>query len=198
MAIPLTRSIAGTEVPAAGLWAFDAGHTEAAFAGTHLMINRVRGRFDRVTGWLDVAENPERSKGELVIDTRSLTSGFRDRDEHLKSGEWLDVDNHPRILYRSTGLEFVAGRVWRLAGDLTVKDITHPVEARATFGGGSVDPWGHEKIGFAVAAEMDRELWDLRWNLPLDAGGWVVSRRVWLTVNVEAVRADLAASGEAG
>ena len=187
---PLTRSAAGSEVPAAGLWKFDTGHTEAAFAGTHLMINMVRGRFDRVSGWLQVAERPEESRGELVIETASLSSGFRDRDEHLKGPDWLDVGRFPLITFRSTGLEHVSERTWRLEGDLTIKGIAHAVEARAAFGGGAVDPWGNEKIGFSVVAEIDRELWDLRWNLPLDSGGWVVSRRLWLTVHVEAVRAD--------
>jgi polyisoprenoid-binding protein YceI len=186
--VPLTWSAVGSEVPAAGTWKFDPGHTEAAFAGTHLMINTVRGRFDRVSGWLEVAEQPEESRGELVIETSSLSSGFRDRDEHLKSREWLDVEHFPQIAFRSTGLEFVTGRSWRLQGQLTIKGITQAIEARVTFGGGAVDPWGNEKIGFAVEAEIDRELWDLRWNLPLDKGGWVVSRRVWLSVNVEAVR----------
>ncbi len=185
---PLTWSTIGSEVPAAGIWKFDPGHTEAAFAGTHVMINTVRGRFDRVSGWLEVAEQPEESRGELVIETGSLVSGSGDRDEHLKSQEWLDVEHFPRIIFRSTGLDFVTGRSWRLQGELTIKGITHTIEARATFGGGAVDPWGNEKIGFAVEAEIDRELWDLHWNLPLDRGGWVVSRRVWLSVNVEAVR----------
>jgi polyisoprenoid-binding protein YceI len=123
-----------------GIWEFDPGHTEAAFAGTHLMINTVRGRFDRVSGWLEVADQPEESRGELVIETASLTSGSRDRDVHLKGRDWLDVERFPRITFRSTGLEFVTGRTWRLQGDLTIKDIAHPVEARATFGGGAVDP----------------------------------------------------------
>jgi polyisoprenoid-binding protein YceI len=185
---PLTRSVTGREVPATGLWKFDPGHTEAAFAGTHLMINTVRGRFDRVSGWLQVAERPEESRGELVIETASLSSGFRDRDEHLKSADWLDVERFPLITFRTTGLEFISGRTWRLQGELTIKDFRHAVDAQATFGGGAVDPWGNEKIGFSVVAEIDRELWDLRWNLQLDAGGWVVSRRVRLSVNVEAVR----------
>jgi polyisoprenoid-binding protein YceI len=184
----VTRSVAGTDVPEPGTWKFDAGHTAAEFVGTHLMINTVRGRFDRVSGWLEAAEKPEESRGELVIETASLSSGFRDRDEHLKSPDWLDVEHHPLIIFRSTGLEFVTGNTWRLHGELTIRGITHPVDAHATFGGGSVDPWGNEKIGFSVTAEIDRELWDLCWNLPLDMGGWVVSRRVWLTVNVEPVR----------
>jgi polyisoprenoid-binding protein YceI len=185
---PLTRSAVGSEVPAVGIWRFDPGHTEAAFAGTHLMINTVRGRFDRVSGWLEVAEQPEEARGELVIETASLVSGSADRDEHLKSQEWLDVERFPLITFRSTDLEFVTARSWRLKGELTIKGITQAIEARATFGGGAVDPWGNEKIGFQVEAEIDRELWDLRWNLPLGSGGWVVSRRVWLSVNVEAVR----------
>jgi polyisoprenoid-binding protein YceI len=184
----LTRSVAGTEVPTPGLWEFDPGHTEATFAGTHLMINTVRGRFDRVAGRLEVAEEPRESRGELLIETSSLTSGFQDRDEHLKGPEWLDVEHFPQISFRSTALDFVTASTWRLFGKLTIKGITHPIEARASFGGGFVDPWGNEKIGFAVAAEIDRELWNLRWNLPLDSGGWVVSRRVWLSVDVEAIR----------
>jgi polyisoprenoid-binding protein YceI len=87
-----------------------------------------------------VADQPEESRGELVIETASLTSGSRDRDLHLKGRDWLEVDRFPRITFWSTGLEFVTGRTWRLQGDLTIKDIAHPVEARATFGGGAVDP----------------------------------------------------------
>lgn len=196
VASPLTCSVAGTQVPTVGVWEFDPGHTEAAFAGTHLMMNTVRGRFEGVSGRLEVAERPEASWGELLIESSSLTSGFGDRDKHLKGPEWLDVERYPQITFRSRGLEFVTSGTWQLFGDLTIKGITHPIEARASFGGGFTDPWGNEKIGFAITAEIDREQWDLRWNLPLDSGGWVVSRRVWLNVDVEAVRRTRATTGE--
>src|SRR5207247_1073048 len=124
---PLTWSVVGSEVPAAGVWKFDPGHTEAAFAGRHLMTNTVWGRFGRVSGRLEVAEQPEESRGELVIETASLTSGSPDRDEHLKSRDWLDVEHFPWITFRSTGLEFITGRTWRLQGELTIKNIAHPI-----------------------------------------------------------------------
>ncbi|TMC78664.1 MAG: YceI family protein [Chloroflexi bacterium] len=183
----LVRVVNGRLVPAAGVWEFDPGHTEAAFEGRHLMVTRIRGRFTRIEGRLLMADLPEESVAELKIDSASVDSGFRDRDDHLKSSDWFDVERYPTIVFRSGELNHVTGNHWKAKGELTIKAITRPIELDVEFAGAVTDPWGNSKIGAVVTATVDRHAWDLRWNMPLDAGGVVVGTPIQLTVNVEAV-----------
>ena len=183
----LVRVVDGKLVPVPGVWEFDAGHTEVGFEGRHLKVNRVRGRFTRFSGRVVVAEVPEESTAQLEIDAASVESGFRDRDDHLRSGDWFDVERHPAISFLSDRLSHVSGSLWAAAGQLTVKGVTRPIELSVEFGGATTDPWGNGKIGAVVKAEVDREEWGLIWNMPLGAGGFVVDRTVWLRVDAEAV-----------
>jgi polyisoprenoid-binding protein YceI len=183
----LVRTVAGRQVAVSGTWDFDPGHTEITFEGRHLMVSRIRGRFDRFHGRLHVAEIPEESVAELVIEADSVASGFEDRDAHLRSPDWFDVERHPTITFRSIGLSHVDGDRWRAAGELTVRGVNRPIEVQAEFHGAVRDPWGGDRMGFVVTAEVDREAWGLTWNQRLDAGGVVVGRTVRLAANVEAV-----------
>jgi polyisoprenoid-binding protein YceI len=182
----LVRIVNGRLVPIPGVWEFDQGHSEVGFEGSHLVVTRVRGRFTKFSGRLIVAENPEDSAAELTVDAASVESGFRDRDEHLKSKDWFDVEQFPAIIFRSGKLTHAAGNHWVAAGDLTVKGSTKPIELDVEFAGAANDPWGQSKIGAIISAEVDRHDWNLTWNLPLEGGGVVVGRKVRLTVNVEA------------
>jgi polyisoprenoid-binding protein YceI len=134
-----------------------------------------------------VAEIPEESIAELDIDATSIDSGFKDRDEHLKSADWFDVERYPAISFRSGHISHVSGNRWKATGELTIKEISRPVDVDVEFAGAVSDPWGNSKIGAVVRAEVDREAWGLVWNLPLDAGGFVVSRAIQVTVDIEAV-----------
>ncbi|HEX7263373.1 MAG TPA: YceI family protein [Candidatus Dormibacteraeota bacterium] len=188
----LVRIEDGHLVPIPGVWEFDTGHTEVSFEGRHLKVNRVRGRFTRFSGRLIVTEIPEQSSAELDIQAGSLESGFTDRDGHLKSADWFDVERFPTISFRSSSIQHVSGNLWTASGSLTAKEITGTIEMSVEFGGATIDPWGNAKIGAIVKSQVDREAWGMKWNLPLDAGGFVVDRMVWLRVDVEAVFGPLA------
>lgn len=183
----LVRTVAGHPVPAPGVWRFDQGHAYVGFEGRHLMISRIRGHFSRFEGRLTVAEVPEESTVELVIDASSLESGFADRDLHLRGAEHFDVERFPTIAFRSTGLRYSGGSVWLATGELEVHGITRPVNLEVDFEGVSIDPWGSQKLGFSATTRVNREDYGMTWNLPLDGGGLVVSREVRLDIFVEAV-----------
>src|SRR5829696_5991276 len=126
IALTATRSIAGTELPAAGRWAIDPGHAEVAFVGRHFMLTKVRGRFTGVTGEVTVVERPEDSRLDVTIDMASVSSGDRQRDDHLRSADLFDVETHPLARYRSSAVSW-RGASGTVEGELTIKGITRPV-----------------------------------------------------------------------
>jgi polyisoprenoid-binding protein YceI len=186
-ATDLTRLVDGVRLPAAGRYDFDPGHTTVAFEGRHLLVNRVRGRFLDFTGALHVGDGAEDSYAELEIRAASLESGLKDRDDHLRGPDFLDIDRHPLITFRSSSIEHVEGDRWRAAGNLTIRGVTRTVELALEFGGGVRDPWGNKKIGFSVRTEFNREDFGLTWNMVLDGGGLVASKRIRVEIDVEAV-----------
>ena len=188
IATELTRLVDGVRVPAPGIYDFDPGHTTVAMEGRHLVVNRVRGRFLEFSGVLRVAEHPEDSEAELVIVASSLESGLKDRDDHLRSPDFLDVARYPRITFHSTSVAHLEEDRWRATGGLTIRDISRPVDLAIEFGGGVRDPWGNEKIGFSVRTEFNREDFGLTWNMLLEGGGLVASRRIRVEIDVEATR----------
>jgi polyisoprenoid-binding protein YceI len=184
----LTRVLGGVQVPAPGVYEFDPGHTTIEFEGRHLLINRVRGRFLDFAGLLQVGNAPEDSNAELTIQAASLDSGLRARDDHLRSPDFLDVERHPTITFRSTSIDHVEGDRWRATGDLTIRDVSRPVVLAVAFGGAARDPWGNEKIGFSVRMEFNREDFGLTWNMVLESGGLVAGKRIRVEIDVEATR----------
>jgi polyisoprenoid-binding protein YceI len=186
-ATELTRVIDGICLPARGTYDFDPGHTTVAFEGRHLLVNRVRGRFLDFTGALHVGEGPEDSYARLEIRAASLDSGLIDRDDHLRSADFLDVDRHPSITFHSTSIEHVEGDHWKAAGELTIRGVTRTVELAIDFGGGVRDPWGNEKIGFCIRTQFNREEFGLTWNMVLEGGGLLASKQIRIEIDVEAV-----------
>lgn len=184
----VTRTVAGREFPVPGAWQFDVGHSRVAFEGRHLMVAKVRGMFTEFSGVIQIAETPEESRAELTIAAASLESGFRDRDDHLRSADFLDVEHYPAITYRSTSLRHLSGAHWHAVGDLTIRDITRPVTLDIEFAGGLIDPWGNEKIGLSATAAINREDWGLTWNMALEAGGVVAGKTIKIEIDVEAIR----------
>jgi len=188
MATTFTREYQGVQVPQAGTYALDKGHTTIEFVGRHLMITKVRGRFTEFDGQLVVGETPEDSSVEVTIDTASVDTSDEKRDGHLRSGDFLDTENYPTIAFRSTNVEFGRGGSAKLTGDLTVKDVTRPVTIDVTFDGAQADPWGGQRLGFSAHTEIDREDWGLTWNVALETGGVLVGKKIRLEFNVEAVK----------
>lgn len=190
MAVPATTATtAAYSFPEAGTWIFDRDHTTVAFEARHLMVAKVHGVFRNFAGAVTIGATPESSSATLTIQVASVESGFADRDAHLRSADFFDVERHPEITVRAAGLRHIAGERWAATAALTVRGVTLPVELTIEFSGTVNDPWGNRKIGFSVAAEIDREAWGLTWNAALEAGGIVAGKKVRLAVDVEAVLA---------
>ena len=184
----LTRTIEGAIVPAAGAWTIDGSHTSAEFIVRHLMVAKVRGGFESVSGTIEVAEDPTASSVEVVIDTSSVATGDTERDGHLKSVDFFDIENHPEMRFVSTAVRS-SGSSWILDANLTIKDVTKPVTLEFEFVGLASDPWGNQKAAFSATTAINREDWDLSWNVPLEAGGVLVSKKVSIEIEMQAVPA---------
>jgi polyisoprenoid-binding protein YceI len=185
--VSVLRSRDDRLIPVAGVYELDAAHTSVEFVARHLMITKVRGRFSGVQGRITIAEDPESSHVEAEIETASLSTGNDDRDAHLRSGDFFDVEHFPTITFRSTAVRPAADGRWEVVGDLTVRDTTRPVTLQVEFDGADISPLGDERIGFSASTNVDREDFGLTWNMALETGGLLVGRTAHLELNVEAV-----------
>lgn len=179
-----TRIVDGREVPVAGKWVFDHDHTVLGFVARHMVFTKVRGRFNEFEGTMHIAERLENSYVELEIDALSLTTEVADRDAHLKSSDFLETEAHPKIIFRSTGIDLDA---MTLTGDLTIRGVTHPVTLDFTYEGMVPYPWGGDRAMFRAQTEVAREDWNVSWNVVLETGGWLVSKTVELEIEAQAV-----------
>jgi polyisoprenoid-binding protein YceI len=183
----LVRQVDGVEVPAAGTYVIDASHSEVGFAARHLMVSKVRGRFSDVQGTIVIAEDPLASSVEVTIGMASVDTRDAQRDAHLRSPDFFDVERYPTMTYRSTKV-IAAGRGrWQVDGHLTLNGVTHNVALDVSFEGAVTDPWGGVRAGFSARAEIDREEFGLSWNQVLEAGGVVVGRKVSIEIEAEAL-----------
>ena len=180
-------------IPVAGLYEIDGPHTSVEFVGRHLMITKVRGRFDDVRGGITISEDPEKSHVEVAIGAASLSSGNNDRDAHLKGEDFFDVDHYPTISFASTAVKALGGDRWELVGDLTVRGTTKPVTLQVDFEGGGASPMGDERIGFSAATDINREDFGLSWNVALETGGLLIGKTVRIELAVQAIAATKAA-----
>jgi polyisoprenoid-binding protein YceI len=181
---PIAPSI---QRPAAGVWTVDPGHTEVGFVGRHFGLTKVRGRFTGVDGTVTIGDDLTTSQVEVVIAMASVSSGDVARDDHLRSGDFFDVEHHPTATFRSTGL-VADGAQGSIAGELTIKDITRPLTLDVEYLGQATDPWGGERAVFSASATINREDWGLTWNMLLEAGGLLVSKEIRLEIESELVR----------
>jgi polyisoprenoid-binding protein YceI len=171
-----------------GVWNVDPSHSTVGFVARHLMISKVRGRFGSFSGTVTIAEDPLESTVEATVDLASIDTGDAGRDEHLRSADFFSVEPHPTMSFRSTALREDGDR-YVLAGDLTIRDVTRPVEFELDFEGVSQDPWGNTRAGFAAQAEVNRKDWGLEWNVALETGGVLVGDKVKVQLEIEAVKA---------
>src|SRR5215469_10060464 len=181
-----TRVLDGTELPVAGIWEIDPGHTEVAFIGRHFMLTKVRGRFTAMSGKIRIAEDPAETIAEVIIDMTSVDSGSEARDEHLRSADFFDAANHPTATFTGRAAQW-HGAHGQLAGELTIRDLARPVTLDVEFSGYAADPWGGHRAVFAAAGTVNREDWGLTWNMPLDNGGLLVSKEIRIEIEMEAV-----------
>jgi polyisoprenoid-binding protein YceI len=180
-----TRVYKGAVVPNPGVYDLDQAHTTVEFVARHLMITKVRGRFASFSGSINVAEVPEDSSVEVSIDAASIQTSQEQRDEHLRSADFFEVEKYPTLTFKSTSVA-LDGDSWNVTGDLTVRDVTRPVVLNVEFDGANTTPWGTQAIAFSASTEIDREDWGLTYNQALETGGVVVGKKVRIELNVEA------------
>ncbi len=174
------------QLPAAGVWELDPKHTTVEWVARHL-LTKVRGRFRTFTGAIEVAETPEASRVEVEIEAASIDSSTPDRDDHLRSPDFLDVERFPKLTFRSTRLVPTGERTFDLEGELTIKDVARPVTLKAEYLGLHDTPWGTKVAAFSAATEIDREDFGLTWNVAIESGGWLVGRDVRIELEIEAM-----------
>ena len=188
MSQALTRTSEQLEIPTAGTFVIDPAHTVVGATVRHLMVTKVRGKFADVSGSIEVAENPFDSTVEVVIKAASIDTGVADRDNHLRSADFLDVENYPELTFKSTRVVKQNGAEIVLAGDLTIRGVTRDVELEVEYHGIATSPWGQQVIGFSATTELDREDFGMTWNAALETGGVMVGKKLKVEIEVEAVR----------
>jgi polyisoprenoid-binding protein YceI len=182
-----TRVVEGRQIPPPGTWLIDPTHSDIQFTARHMMISKARGHFRSFSGTIHIDEVPENSFVAATIEAASIDTGDEDRDRHLRSPDFLDVERFPEIKFRSTSVRPGRGDRWDVTGDLTIRDVTRPVTLEVEYCGAQVDPWGNTRAGFLGATEINRDEFDITWNQMLETGGFVLGKGVKIDVDVEAV-----------
>jgi polyisoprenoid-binding protein YceI len=171
-------------------WNIDAAHSGINFSVRHMVVSKVRGRFAKYTGELRLDESDLTSSTLTVeIDATSIDTGVTQRDDHLRSEDFLDAQKYPVLRYESRRIEKVSDERYRVDGDLTIRGVTRNVRLDVEYGGRAVDPWGNERVGFTARAAIDRKDFGLAWNQVLEAGGVLVGERIDIDIELEAVKA---------
>lgn len=178
---------------ATSTWNIDPSHSLIEFAAKHMMITTVKGRLADARGTLTIDEaNPARSSARVEFDAKSLDTRAEQRDQHLRSGDFLDVEQFPTISFATRRIEGAAatpGAGFRVVGDLTIRGVTKEVVLDATYEGRGRDPWGGERVSFSADTKIDRREFGLVWNAALETGGVLVSNDIKIHIEVQAVRA---------
>ncbi len=171
-------------------WKLDPAHTIVEFSAKHLMITTVKGRIPDVKGTIYIDEkNPKNSSVEATLNAASLDTRTEQRDQHLRSADFLEVEKYPEIKFRSTRIQG-EGESFKVTGDLTIRDVTKPITLDVELEGRTKDPWGGERVGFSAKGKIDRRDFGLTWNQVLEAGGVVVGNDIKISLEVQAVKTD--------
>jgi polyisoprenoid-binding protein YceI len=170
----------------AGTWTIDPLHSEVGFSVRHMMVSKVRGKFTKFAGEIVTTENLLDSSVTAEIDLSSIETGSEQRDNHLRSPDFFDTANHPQMTYRSTGLR-ADGSDWVLDGELTLKGITRSVPLKLEVNGFGPDPYGGTRVGFTATGHLNRGDFGVTYNAAIEGGGVVVSDKVELHLEIEAV-----------
>ena len=186
----IPETLASTASPAgiSGNYVLDPAHTRIGFSARHAMVTKVRGAFHEFEGLAHVdADNPADSSVRVTIQSASLTTGNDQRDGHLRSADFFDVETYPEIRFVSTDVRR-DGTDWTITGDLTINEVTKPIAVAFEETGAATDPFGNERVGFEGSVAINRSDWGLKWNAALEAGGVLVSEKVTLEFDVSAIR----------
>ncbi len=173
-------------------WAIDPAHSQVEFTVKHMMITKVRGRFAGVKGEVHLDEDdPSNSRVDVEIDAASVDTRAEDRDTHLRSEDFLDVEEYPKLRFvskRVDGAALEPGTEFEIVGDLTIRGVTREVTLDAVFGGTNMDPWGGERAAFSAETTIDRRDFGLQWNQALETGGVLVGNRVKIDIEAQTVK----------
>jgi polyisoprenoid-binding protein YceI len=181
------REIDGVRLPQVGDWVIDPAHTSIEAVARHMVISKVRGRFEEFSGTIHIDEDPTKSWAEASIKASSINTNAPDRDGHLRSPDFLNADEYPELTFKSTKLSHKSGDRFEAVGDLTIRGETHPVTLDVEFGGVAADPFGQTKALFSASTKLERETWGMNWNQALETGGVLVSKSLDVEIEVQAV-----------
>ena len=187
-----TRELDGIAIPQKGTWVFDPAHTTVGFVARYLLVTKVRGRFEDVTGHIEVGEGPEDSRVEVTIPAKTITTSQPPRDEHLRSADFLDADSFPELTFISTKVTRTGERTLHVEGDLTIRDVTRPVTLKTEYLGPIDDPWGNTRVAFNAATKINREDWGITWNQVIETGGVLVGPEIDIEIEVQALQKEVA------
>jgi polyisoprenoid-binding protein YceI len=187
----MTADTTATTIPGyvAGTWTIDPIHSEVGFSVRHMMVSKVRGRFTNFTGQIVTGNDPLKSSATAEIDLKSITTGHDQRDEHLRSADFFEVETYPTMTYRSTGARFEDGN-YVLDGELTLKGVTRNVPLVLELNGFGPDNYGGTRAGFTASGEINRRDFNVNFSAPMQNGGAVVADKITLHLEVEAVLAS--------
>jgi polyisoprenoid-binding protein YceI len=182
------REYQGVSLPPVGTYQIDPSHTSVEFVARH-MLTKVRGRFTTFGGVVEVADAPEDSRVDVEVDTASVTTDNEQRDQHLHSSDFFEVDAHPKMTFRTTAFRPTGGTRFELEGDLSIKGTTKPVTLKGEFLGWGKDAWGNDRLFAEATTRVNREDWGLLWNMAVELTGFLVARDVDLEIQVQAAKA---------
>jgi polyisoprenoid-binding protein YceI len=168
-------------------WISDPAHSELVFKVKHLMISNVKGEFKNFSAEID-GEDFRTSAVSVNIDSSSIFTNNEDRDNHLRSADFFNSENHNEITFKSSSFKHESGQNYKLTGILTIKGVSKELVLNVEYGGINKDPWGNEKSGFSVSGKLNRKDWGLSWNAALEAGGVLVSEEVQITGEVQFIK----------
>lgn len=177
----------------------DTAHTNLLFSVKHLMVSTVRGTFPDVRGTLELDEDdPTAARGEIRIGAASIDTGFGARDDHLRSADFFDVERHPEIVVRPTAVRHVRGDRYIVTADVTIRDVTVPVDVEAEFLGFHLGVDGARRVGFSGRTRIDRKDWGLDWNMVIETGGFLVGDTISIEIDIAAEEATAPAAADEG
>jgi polyisoprenoid-binding protein YceI len=170
-----------------GTWDIDASHSTVGFSVRHMMVSKVRGYFREFTGEIVTAEDPAQSTVSANVDLGSIDTRQDQRDAHIRSADFFDVENHPHMVFRSTAVRVVDGADWFIDGELSIKGNTHPVTLELELNGFGPDAYGGTRAGFSAKTDISRSQFGVDISMPMDGGGVVVGDKVTVELEIEAV-----------
>jgi polyisoprenoid-binding protein YceI len=169
-----------------GTWHVDASHSDVAFSVRHMMVSKVKGKFTTFSATIITAENPTDSSVTAEIDLTSINTSNEQRDGHIKSADFFDVETYPTMTYRSTSVAPDGGD-WLVEGELSLHGVTKSVPLKLELNGFTADPYGGQRAGFSATAEINRKDFGIDISMPMDGGGVVVGDKISISLEVEAV-----------